>query len=288
MVISWWAGLCVIAALNIAAWWLSARMLLRRRAELHPASYLACRTQVILAAVYVFGCAFRSVLPVFDVPRMCLIDYWLCTPLVGRSVATVAELCFVAQWAFLLREVAERTHSTYLQRVSRLLLPLIAVAEICSWYSVLTTSNLGHVIEESLWGLSAGLVVLSLAAFQPRCPPHWRPAAIAAVIVGSCYALYMFFIDVPMYWQRWLSDETQGRQYLTVPEGLADLMARRVVSNRWEDWKSEVVWMTLYFSIAVWISIGMIHALLRVHRARRLLTRSSARLGTKLEDSRQL
>jgi hypothetical protein len=32
-----------------------------------------------------------------------------------------------------------------------------------------------------------------------------------------------------------------------------------VVSYRWEDWKSEIPWMTLYFSVAVWISIALVH-----------------------------
>jgi hypothetical protein len=33
-----------------------------------------------------------------------------------------------------------------------------------------------------------------------------------------------------------------------------------VVSHRWEDWKNEIAWMSLYFSVAVWLSIALIHA----------------------------
>ena len=269
-VIGWWSALCTVAAFNVAVWTVSARMLKKSRSCMADHSYMACRRQVILAAIYVFGCAFRSVLPVFDVPRICVVDSWLSTPLLGRSVATAAELSFVAQWALLLREVARTTGSVYPHAVSRVLLPLIALAEVCSWHAVLTTANLGHVIEESLWGLSATLVVLSLAVFQPRCPRSWRPALAAALIVGGCYAAYMFLVDVPMYWERWLADEASGREYLTLAQGLQDLVSRRVVSHRWEDWKSEVVWMSLYFSVAVWISIALIHALLRSSLPRRL------------------
>jgi hypothetical protein len=32
------------------------------------------------------------------------------------------------------------------------------------------------------------------------------------------------------------------------------------VSMLWEDWKSEVTWMTLYFSFGVWVSISLIYA----------------------------
>jgi hypothetical protein len=40
------------------------------------------------------------------------------------------------------------------------------------------------------------------------------------------------------------------------------------VSHRWQDWKSEVAWMSLYFSVAVWISISLVHV--SVREAKRL------------------
>ena len=74
---------------------------------LSPEVYASRRLQLLLSAGYVFGCAFRSALPVYDVPRIALFDVWLSSVIVGRSVATFAELCFVAQWALLLREIAQ-------------------------------------------------------------------------------------------------------------------------------------------------------------------------------------
>ena len=35
---------------------------------------------------------------------------------------------------------------------------------------------------------------------------------------------------------------------------------RWVVSHSWDIWKTEVVWMSLYFSVAVWLSVALIHA----------------------------
>src|SRR5262249_44561343 len=61
----------------------------------------------------------------------------------------------------------------------------------------------------------------------------------------------------------WLADEAQARPYLALDHGIVDAALRRVVSHRWEDWRSEVVWMSLYFSAAVWLSIGLVHV--RVH-----------------------
>jgi hypothetical protein len=256
----WWSFLCAVAALNVLAWSLSAVALNRRQATMSVDLYTARRLQLLLSAVYVFGCAFRSALPVYDVPRICLFNTWLSGVIVGRSVATVAELCFVAQWALMLRETSRAHGNAFGGFVSFALVPLIAVAETCSWYSVLTTSNLGHVAEESLWGLSAALLVASVALILPRCPAARRPALFGWCLAGIAYVAYMFLVDVPMYWSRWLADEAGGRHYMSIAQGLFDVSHRRIVSHRWQDWKNEIVWMSLYFSVAVWISISLIGA----------------------------
>jgi hypothetical protein len=256
----WWSFLCAVAALNIVAWSLSAVALSRKQAMVPAELYTARRLQLLLSAVYVFGCAFRSVFPVYDVPRICLFDTWVSSVIVGRSVATLAELCFVAQWALMLRETARAQGNTFGKVVSLALVPLIAIAETCSWYSVLTTSNLGHVAEESIWGVCAALLVVSVAMILPRSPATRRPAVFAWCVAGMAYVAYMFLVDVPMYWSRWLADEAGGRQYMGIAQGLFDVAHRRVVSYRWQDWKHEIVWMSLYFSVAVWISISLIRA----------------------------
>jgi hypothetical protein len=180
--------------------------------------------------------------------------------MVGRAVATVAELCFVAQWALMLREISRAAGSVVGTITSAALVPLIAIAETCSWYSVLTTSNIGHVAEESLWGLSVALLVASLATILPRFTATRRPLLVACCIAGSIYVAYMFLVDVPLYWSRWIADEVGGRQYLSIAQGAHDASVHWVVSHRQQDWKNEVVWMSLYFSVAVWISIALVHA----------------------------
>src|SRR5262245_65143478 len=92
-----------------------------------------------------------------DVPRYCLHETWISRIFVGRSVATVAELAFVAQWALLLREAGAI-------RAARAVVLLIAAAEILSWLAVLTTNELFHAAENSLWALSAALAVAFFAS----------------------------------------------------------------------------------------------------------------------------
>lgn len=259
-VLSWWLFLCGVSVLNIIAWAASAAAVNRGHGLVADDVRALRRWQLVLSAGYVFGCAFRSALPVYDVPRLCLFDTWLSSVVVGRSVATFAELCFVAQWALMLRGASRATDSHVGKCAAAVMVPLIAVAESFSWYSVLTTSNLGHIVEESIWGLCAGLMVASLLALWPRCAPNQRPLLAGWCAAGVIYVAFMFLVDVPMYWSRWLADEASGRGYLSLAQGLADVSGRWTVSHRWEDWKSEVIWMSLYFSLAVWLSIALVHA----------------------------
>jgi hypothetical protein len=259
-VMSWWGLLGAIAVLNISLWTYSARVLARKRPSMSDEAYSARRLQLLVSAGYVFGCAFRSFLPVFDVPRVTLVDSWISSAMVGRSVATVAELCFAIQWALLTRETARATGHVYAHVVARLIVPLLAVAEACSWYSVLTTSNIGHVFEESLWGLCAALVVVSMVMIRPRCTPIPRRVVVTWCVLGVAYVSYMFLVDVPMYWERWVADQAAGREYFTIFQGVLDATNRRVVTFSFERWHTEMLWMSLYFSVAVWISLSLIHA----------------------------
>src|ERR1043166_7174710 len=143
-VLVWWTALFAISALNVWLWRQSAEILETRRANTDPALFTLQRWQLVLSAVYVLGCAFRSILPRADVQRIGLIDSWISSVLVGRSVATVAELCFAAQWALLLHKMARDAGAPRQVLIAWLLVPLIVVAEVWSWYATLTTNFLGN------------------------------------------------------------------------------------------------------------------------------------------------
>ncbi|CAM3951984.1 hypothetical protein [Roseateles saccharophilus] len=253
----WWHLLCGIAGLNLVAWTVSTAWLHRS----HPdgSTWPHQRLQLLLSALYVLGCGYRSLLPVFDVPRVVMVDSWASSVLVGRTVATLAELSFAAQWALLLRGAALLTGGGLGLLVSRAVLPLIGIAELNSWFAVLTTRNIGHVVEETLWGTVALLSVVALLGQWSLTSARGRRWLALAIAAGLAYAAYMFAVDVPMYWSRWLADEAAGRAYPSLAAGVADAAYRWHVSHDWAHWRSEVVWMTLYFSVAVWISIALAH-----------------------------
>jgi hypothetical protein len=255
----WWTGLRAVAALNLVLW-AAAAVWLWRRGDDSPQARADRRLQLLLSLGYVIGCAYRSVFPVYDVPRLVMVDSWLSSVAVGRSVATVAELCFAAQWALLLRRAAGRLGHGPGVAIARLLVPLIAIAEACSWHAVLTTSNLGHVLEETIWATCAALLGSALWSLRPHARPDLRPWFGVVATAAAAYVAYMLAVDVPMYWARWLADEAHGRAYLELSSGLVDVATRWTPTQRWSDWRSEVVWMSLYFSAAVWLSIALVYA----------------------------
>lgn len=261
--VAWWhVQLGAIALLNLVLWALSAAAVVRGHSALRAGIDAACIAQLALSAMYMLGCAFRSVLPVYDIPRFVIVESPLSSVAVGRSVATIAELCFAVQWALILHRIALLSHSPFGHAASLAIVPLVVVAEVCSWHAVLTTQQRGHMVENSLWGLSAALVVMSLLLVGPhsRADLYW-PMIIWSV-GGAAYAAFIFVFDVPMYWTRWRADRAAGRRYLGIAEGIADACRRRVVSYRWDDWKSEMLWMSLYFSFGVWSSISLVYAML--------------------------
>jgi hypothetical protein len=138
--------------------------------------------------------------------------------------------------------------------------PLIAVAEVSSWAAVLTTCYLGNVVEESIWALAAALLVLGCLVVWSHHRSARRPFLAAALVLGTLYVAFMCSVDIPMYLSRWRADEAGGRAYLTLSQGLDDAWSRRVVTFSWQEWRTEVPWMTLYFSVCVWWSLALVYA----------------------------
>ena len=163
----WWGLLTLVSGANIAFWFL-----LYRQLHEHPAGGLGSASGIepmlLLSAAYVFGCAFRSVLPRADVQRICLFDTWLSSVVVGRSVATVAEICFAVQWAIVLHKLGVMTEADTTLNAAWVIVPLILIAECFSWYAVLTTNYFGNAIENSIWAVAFFAVGIGLCRLLPE------------------------------------------------------------------------------------------------------------------------
>ena len=253
----WWALLTVVSGANIAVWFL-----LYRQLQEQPTGGLGSTSGIglmlLLCAAYVFGCAFRSFLPRADVQRICLFDTWLSSVVVGRSVATVAEICFAAQWAIILHQLGTMTGADTTLNAAWVIVPLILIAECFSWYAVLTTHYLGNAIENSIWAVAFGVVGIGLCRLLPEFDGPVRVILAIAISGIAGYLAFLITVDVPMYLSRWRAEAADGSKLRLRPlEGLRDVSTRWVVTHDLAEWKDEIAWMSLYFSAAVWASLAL-------------------------------
>ncbi len=268
----WWSLLTAVSGVNIAIWFLLYRQLHEQPAGLGGASGIELgflrgaslastsdiQLMLLLCAAYVFGCAFRSFLPRADVQRICLFDTWLSSVVVGRSVATVAEVCFAAQWAIILHQLGTLTGSETTLNAAWVIVPLILIAECFSWYAVLTTHYLGNAIENSIWAVAFSAVGIGLCRLLPEFGGPVRIVLAVTIIGIAAYLVFLMTVDVPMYLGRWRADLVDGSKPRLRPmEGLRDVSTRWIVTHDLAEWKDEIAWMSLYFSMAVWASLAL-------------------------------
>jgi hypothetical protein len=252
----WWALLTAVSGANIAVWFVLYRQL-HEQPTGSPASTSGSEVMLLLCAAYVFGCAFRSFLPRADVQRICLFDTWLSSVVVGRSIATVAEVCFAAQWAIILHQLGTMTGADTTLNVAWVIVPLILIAECFSWHAVLTTHYLGNAIENSIWAIAFFAVGIGLCRLLPEFDGAARIVLAIAIAGIVAYLAFLMTVDVPMYLNRWRAGVADGSKRMRHLEGLRDVSTRWIVTHDLAEWKDEIAWMSLYFSAAVWASLAL-------------------------------
>lgn len=216
----WHDALRVVSCVNMSVW----LVLLK----LHglKSGIAVDSLQLALSAFYVFGCAFRAFYPRADLQRIVIVDSPLSAVFWGRSVATVAELAYawqLSRWFDL-----------------PLLLPLLTVAELFSWYAILTNRAMFNLLENSLWTLAGVLIGFVSSSLVVR-------------VGGALFVLFMVTTDLPMYYRRHVA--TPARQYRGVREGALLLLRDYRVTAADADWREEWAWQLGYFSIFVWTSL---------------------------------
>jgi hypothetical protein len=252
----WWGSLTLVSVANIAVW-----LVLYRQFHDTPAGSVTSPAGIgwmlALCAAYVFGCAFRSFLPRADVQRICLFDTWLSSVTIGRTVATVAEVAFAAQWAIFLQQLGTMTGAETTLNAAAVIVPLIVIAECFSWYAVLTRHFLGNAIENSIWAVVFFVIGIGLCRLLPEFQGVVRALLLVTIACIAFYLAFLMTVDVPMYLNRWRADLAEGSKPLRPLEGLYDASTRWIVTHDLAHWRDEIAWMSLYFSGAVWGSLAI-------------------------------
>src|SRR5215475_5342096 len=247
----WWQFLCAVSVANILLWTLAARGL-SRGADAYQFRQLG------LSGLFVAACAFRSILPRVDLERLCLWDSPFSSVFLGRAVATIAELGFASQCALLLFKLSHSTGASIIFRIGLTVLPIILIAELACWFAVVTLNHIGHAVEELLWSIVVALVAAGLVIYSQRTGgglPLW---VVLGLIASAGTTILIVFVDIPLYIARWRTNQLAGLRYLRIRDGLKDAVVRRQVTRATDDWRNEVLWMSLYFSAGVWVSLVLV------------------------------
>jgi len=190
--------------------------------------------------------------------RRCLWDSPFSSVFLGRSVATIAELCFEWKCALLLFKLSGSTGVSIIGTIGLTVLPIIFVAELACWCAVVTLNHIGHAIEELLWSIMVVLVAAGLMIYYQQIGgrlPLW--VAIGLLASATTTAVIMF-VNIPVYIARWRTGKRAGLRYLRIRDGLKDAFSRCQVTHASEHWRNEVLWMSLYFSAGVWVSLVIV------------------------------
>jgi hypothetical protein len=252
---TWWTCLRAIAVFNVWVWAVTCLPFVGAAGD--------ARWQVALSGIFVAVCAFRSWLPRIDLERYCLVDSPLSSMFLGRSAATVAEICFAAQVALCLRHLGVVAGVPWIVTASHFVVPPLVLAQCFCWYSVLTLNHLGHAIEESLWTATMALVGVCVIVAARHVDGHLFWFASGGAVLALGFVAFMTLVDVPMYIARWREGRREQRASLSVRAGVRDALSRRVATKDWSVWRPEIAWLTGYFSVAVWLSVSLVHFSLR-------------------------
>ena len=246
----WWRLLSWVATANVGIWlliwWLT------------PVGNPYVASQLALSGIYVVVCAYRSFYPRIDLERRVLVDSHLSSILLGRSAATIAEICFGIQLGLLLYLLGDYAGLPWVQQAAWVVPICTAAAQVFCWHSILTLNHIGQAVEEFFWavGMSWLAALLAVVAHATQGPVQYL--AIGGILASLAFTAYVLVVDIPMYIRRFRRHRARGRRYLCVRDGLRDAWCRREEDTRWEKWRDDAAWLTPYFTLGVWFSLGLV------------------------------
>jgi hypothetical protein len=226
---------------------------------------------IYLIMIYTYVCAIRGIFPRVENSRLCAFNNTLSSPFLGRSIATVAELSFAYYLVSITKKLLTDFYNShgklitinYLLKTNNILFSLIIVAQVVCWVGIITTDPSWNVMEESLWSIFGMLKVTIYSILfinilnvnNPSSKIQSLRNVIPFIIIGfMIYILFMLTIDVPMYIKK---AKEQKRNNLSLIDGVTDLLKCKKISLSYKIWKNEIPWLTLYFTVTIWFSFGL-------------------------------
>ncbi len=248
--LTWWRVLCVLGVTNMCVWlaiW-----------YFGPIAGPYYAIQLALSGVYVFVCAYRSIFPRVDLERLVVVDSTLSNIFLGRSAATIAEICFGVQLGLLVHQLGAYAGLPWVQHAAWIITICTVVAQAFCWHSILTLNHVTQAVESLLWALGFSWMAALLAIIAMDTSGVIQSLAVAGAVGSLAFVTYVVLVDIPLYLRRFRHGKTTGRQYLSISQGARDAWGRREISHSWDSWRDDALWLTPYFSIGAWFSMALV------------------------------
>ena len=276
--IIWWLALSIISILNI----------------IFICTYIASlkninKTQIYLftfSFIYTIVCAIRAIWPRKDVEQICLFDFKISSIMIGRSLATIAEISYILLILLVFNIITKnisiitKKKKRYLLILINIVLLLIIIAQIFCWLGLITKYYIWNALEESLWTVSALiLIVVSCILYKSlnlrKTKKTKKINSLLAflkvfIIISIIYVIFMCVVDIPMYYNRWkksynrnislndfVNDFKKYNKRLTL-NNFYNLHKCKTINRDIDVWKYEIPWLTGYFTFGVWTTYAII------------------------------
>jgi hypothetical protein len=243
---------------------------------------------IFLAFIYTIVCAFRSFWLRKDVEQTCFFDSKISTTLIGRTLATIAEICYTLLIMTVLTNITKDISKLTNEKLDnslfalRIILPIIIIAEIFSWFGSISKYYLWNAAEETLW-MTCGMIVISVCLLlysslkkNPNLNPNFKSISSflrVFVIATSIFVIFMIKTDIPMYYDKWKASDKNNDNIVSLGEFIDDFKNKNTkltyqnfldlnrckrISKDFNVWVKEIPWLSAYFTFGVWSSIGMV------------------------------
>ena len=140
---------------------------------------------------------------------------------------------------------------------------LISIAQIFCWIGIITQDPSYNAIEESLWTIFGftifviySVLYLNINNFNQTLKIKKLKSIIPIILISTLlYILFMTLNDVPMYIKRAKQSKDKNVQYNNLMDGIQSMKKCKKATSSFKEWKEDIPWLSLYFTLSVWGSI---------------------------------
>ena len=176
--------------------------------------------------IYSFVALYRSICMTNETEKLCLVKSEFCQPIINRTLATIAETSIGFFTIMIISKIFGVNIPLFLGGI-------IIIAQVLCWIGVLTSNPKYNAVEESLWVIFFGIILVYIIFSKSGGSVH-KFIIILGII---CYLSFMIIIDVPHYLRN-------------KPKNTGSFVKCKYSDNV-DDWRYVIVWQGLYFTVGV-------------------------------------